>query len=181
MFRSGLTLVVTLAMACALATTSMAQDAKAPKKPPKAKATAEADASAPVALRAEMHRTMAALIEAQAADKPNQKKVDQLTARLQTLGQQLWGQGPVAPTARPAVGPYLWGGPRMGYGPCWGGRGRGAGRGGPGWYGGPGRGRGPGWGAGGRGRGFGGGWGAFVDRDGNGVCDHYETIWGPQN
>ena len=192
--RTVLTLVMTLAVSGLVASSTLAADTPAGKKPAKVKAAAQADTPTPAQLRARMHRTMAALVEAQAAENPDQAKIKALVDRLQVLRNQIRAPGPAAPNAPPAGWQCPWGGPGMGYGPAWGGRGRGGpGRGygrGPGF--GPGPGRGPGYGAGrGRGPGYGrgAGWGAqpgagfgpgraFVDQDGDGVCDNYERLWG---
>jgi hypothetical protein len=105
-------------------------------------------------LRAEIHRTLAALIEARSAAKPDQAQVSELTAKLQQLRGALRSQNASA-LNNSAPG---WGCPCVGFG------------------------RGAGWGCGGCGRGFGPGNGqgrapggpAFVDKDHDGVCDYYE-------
>ena len=127
-------------------------------------------------LRVEIRRTMAALIEARSAEKPDPAEVDQLTQKLQELRGKLRSQNPAA--AGGATG--RWGGPGMGLGygrGCgWGGGGRGPGGGmGPGacrgWGGGAGAGRGFGPRAG---QGLAPGGPAFVDQNNDGICDRYE-------
>jgi hypothetical protein len=175
--RNWMTLVLGLSVAGAGARAGFAQDAKATSKDPPAQAAQEKPADL-AKLRAEMHRTMAALIEAQGTEKPDAAKVKELTAKVQELRSKIWGPRPQGP------GPGLRGpvgGRGMGMGLGWrggSGGGQGAGR-GPGWGPGPGRGlgagRGPGWGTGmGRGPGRG-----FIDQDNDGICDRYEQIWGP--
>jgi len=150
----------------------MAQDATQAKQPA-AKAADQTPAAAPLALRAEMHRAMAALLEARAAEKPDPAEIAKLTEQVRTLRQQ------IAPQASgPGMG-YAQGGPGRGYGR---GAGYGAGRGwgyGPGWGGrGYGRGYGAGYGAGfGPGMGLGLGAGAspwFIDENGDGICDRFQ-------
>lgn len=130
----------------------------------------------PAALRVEWHRTMAALVEAQSADKPDWAKIRELRTRLQQLREQAAQIGAVP------MGSSGRGGAGGGGGRCWwGGPGRGMGFGraaGPGPCGGlgaawgPGFGRGAGWGARA-------GWGPwFVDRNQNGICDNYERLHG---
>ncbi|MCR4415528.1 MAG: hypothetical protein NUV77_24215 [Thermoguttaceae bacterium] len=132
-------------------------------------------------LRAEWHRTVAALIDAQAAEKPDPAKVKELTEKLRALRAQLpqtsgfggmgpgWGRGACAGTG---MGMGMGLGRGMGPGAGWcGGRGPGAG-----W--GPGLARGPGYGRG-AGGGANAGWGrAFVDENQNGICDHFERARG---
>jgi hypothetical protein len=118
-----LTLAMTFVLICGVASAVLAQDTTAAKPPADAK------------LRAEMHRTLAALIEARAADKPDQEQIQKLTDQLQELRKELGAPGAAARGGRR-------GGPGRGFGM------------GPG----PGRGQGPGPGAGfgpGRGRGMG--------------------------
>ena len=165
-----LTWLVGVAVVCAAASTTPAQGPKAakpegpPAKGPTAKQAPQATAAHVAELRAEIHRTMAALIEAQSAQQPDQEKITQLTGELQGLRAQLWASGPTGPVGAAgrgwAAGAWQgpWGGPGPGRGPAWGWQGRGQGR-GPAWgggRGGPGRGygRGQGWG---RGAGYGAG------------------------
>jgi len=172
--RNLVTLVMTLALGCGLTACGQGQEAK-----PADKADVAKTAPSAASLRAEMHRTMAALIEARAAERPDQEKIQKLTEQVQSLRSQLQAKWPGAGAGGPGGWRCPWGGPGMGIGPAWGGGpGRGPGRGGPG----PGRGPGAGWGAGrgagwgaGRGAGFG---GAFIDEDKDGVCDNYERLWG---
>lgn len=132
----------------------------APATPPgdAKKVDAKADAATPAQLRAKLHRTLADLIDAQNAEKPDQAQVDKLTKEVEQLRAQTVGQRVSVQVA--------WrcprGGPGMGYG-----RGYGPGR-GPGMGGGrgPGQGRGLGMGAG------------FIDRNQNGVCDNLEGVAG---
>ncbi len=129
----------------------------------------------PAVLRVEWHRTMAALVEAQSAKKPDPARIAQLSAKLQELRAQAVQSG-VVPMG---LGPR--GGMGWGAGRCWshgGGWGMGYGRMGAGP--GPCGGRGAAWGPGfGRGAGWGAaaGWGrAFVDANQNGICDNYERL-----
>ncbi len=188
--RTALTWVMSFALYGAMLSTGLAQDANTDKQPAAPQPAAKPDPATSAKLRAEIHRTMAALIEAQAAEKPDAAKVKELTDQLQKLRAQRWAESP----APPAMGRGgAWGGPRMGPGPGRGGPGKGFGPGygrGPGFGPGPAAGRGPGYGAGpgwGRGPGYGrgAGWGAgsgwgraFVDLDGNGICDNYERPLG---
>lgn len=141
-------------------------------------------------LRAQLHRAMAELIEAQSASQPDQKKVDELAARIRELRGELLGQVSVPGSVPPRAGWCPWGNvpPGMGRAARYG-AGFGAGGFGPRWNqpagGGYGRGpaaRGGGWspGRGGVGMGMGAGFrsGAYVDANRNGVCDNYEAIWG---
>ncbi len=182
-----LALVVTVTLIWAVALDGLARQTKAAQPPSEKQAAAtkvkaQADRPTPAQLQAKIHRSMAALVEAQSAKKPNPEKVKKLTQQLQNLRQQTWGQtaavrgGPVGPWQCP------WGGPGMGFGygrgagPAMGpGRGRGmrAGRGpamGPGRGRGMGAGRGPAMGAWGMGAGRGpamgarGGWGMGAGR-----------------
>ena len=131
-----------------------AEDA-APTTPSDAKKVeAKADAPTPAQLRAQMHRTLADLIEARNAEKPDPARIDKLTKELEQLRAQI-----VAQRAAVRVD--------VGYG---GGYGRGYGRGFGCGYG-RGFGRGPGWGVNvtvGRGLGF-------IDENHNGICDNLET------
>jgi len=115
--------VITLTLLCVVASAALAQDATAAKPPADAK------------LRAEIHRTMADLIEAQAADSPDQEQIQKLTDQLRDLRQELGAPGAGARRGG-ARGP----GRGLGMGP---GAGRGQGL-GPGAGMGPGRGRGRG-------------------------------------
>jgi hypothetical protein len=200
--RHVLTFVAMAAFWCSLVSLGLAEDKKASKSPDNRKVETKADTSANADLRAKIHRTMADLIEAQSAEKPDAAKVKELTAKVQELQSKILADGPQAagPDAAAPGGPGWrspWGGLGLGPGPGWGGRGWG----GPavGWGRGPGAGRGPGWGAGrGYGPGRGAGWGAgmgvgpgmgrgmgwgpgFVDENGNGICDWYELRHGMRN
>lgn len=192
-----LTVAIAMALVACIASVGVAQEAKKSKRPSDenvapAKAKAQADKLAPAKLRAKMHRTLAALIEAQSAAKPDQAKIGKLTEQLETLRKQLWAQGPAGRPGQPAGWQCPWGGPGRGYGPGPG-YGRGPGRGkGPGYGMGPGRGYGMGpaygrgggpggpWGPGpGRGAGYGRGFGWqrwFVDEDGDGICDNAQPV-----
>jgi hypothetical protein len=190
--RHVLTLVTMAAVWCSLVSLGLAEDKKASKSPDNKKVETKADTSANADLRATIHRTMAALIEAQSAEEPDQAKIDKLTKKLQQLHGKLQTQATAAAGSQPAGWTCLWGGPGMGFGrsAAWGGpgQGQGAGRGagfgpgagrGPGA--GPGMGRGPGGGRGfgpGGGLGLGAGGGAFVDEDNDGMCDYYELRHG---
>ncbi len=163
----------------AMASTGWAQAAAAETKQADAKPAAQTAAKTPAQLRAEMHRTLAALFEAQAAEKVDPEKVKALTGQLQTIRGEMAAQFPTAPANAAGRG-CPWGGPGYGRGPGWGGPGYGRGAGGGygwgrgygrgGWGGGPGYGRGMGWGAG----------PAFVDADQDGVCDNFELRTGRQ-
>lgn len=155
--RRTLSLLMAGIVLLAVASIGWAEDAKTDKK---------ADAPTLVELRVQMHRTLAALIEARAADKPDAAKIEQLTDKLQTIRKQMWAQsggqgwrpgpdpGPGGPWF-PQQCPY--GGPRMGRGPGSGGPGPGSP--GPGNWQGRGYGRGYGRGQGGPGMGRGMGYG----------------------
>ena len=155
--RTMWTLMTVAALWCGLVGLGNAAEGNAAKPAAVPPGGAASPAAAQAELRAQIHRTMAALIEAQAAKEPDPAKIDALTKELQRLRAECWAQG------GPAAG--------MGFGA---GRGMGYGR-GAGW----GMGGGPGWG-GGRGFGPGGGRGlapggpAFVDENKNGVCDWFE-------
>jgi len=192
--RHVATVCILLTVLASVASRGLAQPPEPKAKPADAASAAKTDPQALAQLRAEVHRTMAALIEARSAEKPNPAGVQKLTARLQEL------RGQMAPQRPAAAGPGWrcpWAGAGMGLGPAWGGTGRGPGAGGgrgPGFGPGPGFGRGfgpgPGFGRGpgaGRGPGYGrgAGWGpgagrgpAFVDEDQDGICDNYERLWG---
>ena len=145
--RHVLTFVTMAAFWCSLVSLGLAEDKKASKSPDNKKVETKADASANADLRAKIHRTMAALIEAQSAEEPDQAKIDKLTKKLQQLRGKLQAQAPAAAGNQPAGWACPWGGPGMGFG-------RGAAWGGPGQ--GQGGGRGAGFGPG-AGRGWGGG------------------------
>jgi hypothetical protein len=186
--RHVLTLVTMTTVWCSLVSLGLAEDKKASKSPDDKKVETKADSSANADLRAEIHRTMAALIEAQSAEEPDQAKIDQLTKKLQQLRGKLQSQAPAAAGNQPAGWACPWGGPGRGFGrgAAWGGpgQGQGVGRGtgfgpgaGRGWGGGPGGGAGRGFGPGaGMGRAPGGP--AFVDKDKDGICDNYEVRHG---
>ncbi len=181
--RHVLTVVMMAVLSCGLVSLGMAEDKKANKSPEDKKVDTHASAPAQADLRAEIHRTMADLIEAQAAEKPDRAKTDRLAKELQQLRAKLWAQSAAGAGNPASSGRCPWGGPGMGWG-------RGAGWGGPGR--GPGASRGPGfglgggaeWGGGGRGFGPGAGLGlapggaAFVDEDKDGICDHFELRHG---
>jgi len=197
-----LTFVTMAAFWSSVVSFGLAEDKKASKSPDDKKVESRADTSANAGLRAKLYRTMADLIEAQSAEKPDAAKVKELTAKVQELQSKILADAPQAagPDAAAPDGPG-WrcprGGPGLAPGPGWGGRGWG----GPavGWGRGPGAGRGPGWGAGrGYGPGRGAGWGAgmgfgpgmgrgmgwgpgFVDKDNDGICDWYELRHGMGN
>jgi hypothetical protein len=179
--RYILTIMTMAALCGGLVFRGVAEDAKATKSPDN-KLADGAKTTGNIELRAEIPRTLAALIEARSVEKPDQGKVDELTQMLQQLRGKLRAQN-VAATGSAATGwGCPWGGPGLGYGrsACWGGGGRGP-------RGGFGHGGGHGWGGGaGHGRGFGTGAGqglapggaAFVDKDGDGVCDQFELRQG---
>jgi hypothetical protein len=114
------------------------------------KVEAKADAPTPAQLRAQMHRTLADLIEARNAEKPDPARIDKLSKELEQLRAQI-----VAQRAAGRVD--------VGYGRGYG-RGFGCGYG-------RGFGRGPGWGVNvtvGRGLGV-------IDQNHNGICDNLEA------
>jgi len=156
-------------LAIGLGCLAQAADPTPETKPVPAPA-AQATPSKLLELRAEMHRTMADLLQARNAENPDPKQIQTLTEKLQGLRKTL-----AAEVSAPAA-TCPWGGP--GLGPAYG---RGYGR-GPGWGGGPGygggygRGYGRGWG-GGPGYGRGAGW-FYQDADHDGVCDNFERVWG---
>jgi hypothetical protein len=203
--RNALTFVTMAAFWCSLVSLGLAEDKKATKSLDHNKVETRTDASATADVRAKIHRTMAALIEAQAAEEPDQAKIDKLTKKLDQLRGKLPAQVPAAAGTQPAGWTCPWGGPGMGFGrgAAWGGPGMGFGRGaawgGPGkgvgagrgaGFGpvagrgpaaGPGMGRGPGGGRGfgpGAGLGLGAGKGVSVDEDNDGICDSYELRHG---
>jgi len=159
------------AIGCGLVSLGIAGEPNASTPPQQTKVETQVKTPTSAELRAEIHRTMAALIEAQAAEEPNSVQIAELTKSLSQLRGKLRSQNP-ATVGNPAAGwGCPWGGP--GRGP---GMGRGAGFGpGRGWGGGPvgGRGMGPG-----AGLGLGAGSGAFVDEDHDGICDYYELRHG---
>lgn len=177
--KRAMTIVTMAALWGGLASYGLAQDSPAPQPAVANNAEVRTEAAPPANLRAEIHRTLAALIEAQAAETPDQARIDELTQNLQQLRAKLYSQN-VAAAVAPAGWACPWGGPGLGrgYGAGWG-RGRGAGMGPGGGYGrgamsGYGRGLGPGAGQGLAPEGLAPGGPAFVDRNGNGVCDYYE-------
>ena len=127
--RHVLTFVTMAAFWCSLVSLGLAEDKKASKSPDNKKVEAKADTSANAELRAKIHRTMAALIEAQSAEEPDQAKIDKLTKKLQQLRGKLQAQAPAAAGNQPAGWACPWGGPGMGFGrgAAWGGPGRGQG------------------------------------------------------
>jgi hypothetical protein len=151
-----------------------------PEKP----TTSQVDAVNALALRAELHRAVADLIEARAASPTEPARVQELLAKVQQLRAKLAATAPSIGPRGPLTGGRGWfsTGPGMGRGMAYG-RGMGHGR-GPAISVGPGYGRGPAclWGPGFAqgmrgGYGPGPGWG-FVDENRNGICDSYERIWG---
>lgn len=177
-------------VSCCAAQSAAEQSSSQPAADAAQKAEAE-QASQPTAaeLRAQLHRAMAELIEAQSVSQPDQKKVEELAARIRELRGELLGQVSVPGSVPPRAGRCPWGNvpPGMGLAARYG-AGFGAGRVGPQWNqpAGGGYGRGPaargGWsrGRGGVGMGRGAGFrsGAYVDANRNGVCDNYEAIGG---
>jgi len=198
------TLMVALALMWGVATAGLAQDTQADQ--PAADESVTAAAPTAAELQAKIHRTVAALIEARSAEKPDPEKIEKLTQQLQEIRRQAYGRTPAAGVPPFGAWQCPWGGPGMGFGRGRGmGPGMGAGRGpaaGPGnraWMGRGGRGgRGPAMGPGNRGRmGRGGGYGmgagrgagygygrglgrqwGFIDRNGDGICDNLGTRWG---
>lgn len=137
--RHTLSLLLVSAILLAGATAALAQDAK------------KADVQTPAQIQAEMHRAMAELVEARAAEKPDDAKIAALFDRVQELRGKLWAQADVPNRPNWKVAPYgacfggqcPFGGPAMG-------RGMGPGK-GPGY----GYGQGRGWGGPGKGYGYG--------------------------
>ncbi len=169
------TIMMTLATFLAVCSTTMADEAKVKtdKAPAEAQTTEKAEQPTLAQLEAQLHRTLAALVEARAEENPDPAQIDKLAQRAQTLRRQIFARSVEANFNAPCP----WGGPGLGLG-----RGLGYGRGaGYGWGRGDGLGRGLGYGRG-PGYGRGAGWGAaygfpgrgFIDRDGNGVCDRFE-------
>jgi len=83
-------------------------DAPAPARKPAADAQARTPARAltPAAtaqLRAKIHRTMAALVEAEAAEKPNEAEIKQLTEQLRAMQATLRGTAQLSPKEVAAV------------------------------------------------------------------------------
>ena len=91
--RNLTTFLLGLAIVVAGVSAGSAQDAKTPSKSPPAQA-APAKTAETAKLRAEVHRTVAALIEAQSAEKPDAAKVKELTAKVQELRSQILADGP---------------------------------------------------------------------------------------
>jgi len=192
-----LTPVMTLVLICGAAWAALAQDAGTAQPPSgeqavAAEAKTQVDVPTPAKLRAKIHRTMAELIEAQSADKPDPQEIQKLSDQLQELRQKLWAQGPAAdgrqvgPRRGPGSGPGMGLGRGRGRGPAVApglGPGMGPGR-GPGM--GPGRGPAMGQGAGrGRGQGPGPGWGrgggpgrGYGPGPGRGYGPGYGRGWG---
>jgi hypothetical protein len=176
--RQVLTIVTWALVWSGLVSGGAAADQEANRSREQATAEDRTKPAAHAELRAEIHQTLAALIEACSAEQPDQARIEELTQKLQQLRGRMRAQG--SATADGWVCPR--GGPGMGYGrgAGWGGQGRGPGGGfgpgaGRGWRGGAGGGRGFGPGAG-HGRAPGGP--AFVDKDNNGVCDNFELRQG---
>ncbi len=158
--KTKLTVTAVALLWCGLLGVGYAAEGNA-GSPPGTKDNAATPAATLAELRAQIHRTMAALIEAQSAKEPDAAKIEALTKELQRLRAECWAQGA----------------PGAGMGP-WAGRGMGCGR-GAGW----GMGGGRGWGGGrgfgpGAGRGLPPGGPAFVDENKNGVCDWFELRTG---
>ena len=164
--KRTLTLLMATAMLLAGASIGLAQDAKTVEK---------ADTPTPAQLRVQMHRAMADLIEARAAEKPDEAKVEKLADTVQYLrgkiqaqgtapgwyGQRGNGYGQQCPWGGPGNGPRM----GRGYGPGKGYNAQGQGRGGQGRGMGPGMGR----GKGGQGRGMGPGMGREKGGQGRGM------------
>ncbi|HID78221.1 MAG TPA: hypothetical protein EYP56_19785 [Planctomycetaceae bacterium] len=83
--RSGSTLALSAACLLGLGLTGIGQAAETDTKGEAARPAAPDVAM----LRAEIHRTMAALIEAQAAEEPDEAKVKALTEKLQSMREKL--------------------------------------------------------------------------------------------
>jgi hypothetical protein len=180
--RHVICLMTIAAYAWGLASLGLAEDQPAAKPAADKKVEAKAGGSAIADLRARIHRTMADLIEAQSAEKPDPARIESLTKELRQLRARLQSQAPVAAADPPRAWTCPWGGPGMGFGrgAGWGGRGPGAGPGRGAGYG-AGAGRGPGAGRGfgpGAGLGLGPAGGPLVDEDNDGICDYYEIRHG---
>ena len=171
--RHVLTLVTMAALWSGLVSFGMADDQKIGNPPKPGKVETRAETATTASLQAEFHRTLADLIEARSAEKPDQAKIGELTQKLQQLRGKRQATAPAAAANAPAGWGCPWGGPGMGWGRggCGAGFGPGAGRG----WGGAGAGRGLGPGAG---QGLAPGGPAFVDHDSDGVCDYYESRHG---
>ena len=177
--RHLLTIVTTAALCGLVAPFGMTEDQSANRplyQADEGRTAMVADAR----LRAEIHRTLAALIEARSAEKPDLAKIDELNQKLRQLRTKLQAHSGVVAARAPEGWVCPRGGPGMGFGF---GRGWGWARGGKGPGAGFGPGAGLGWG-GGRGLGPGAGQGrapgvpAFVDQDKDGICDYYELRHG---
>jgi hypothetical protein len=176
--RKLLMLTTVVALGFGLLSLGLAQEVKPTKSPDVKKVETKADIAAVAGLRAELHRTIADLIEARVAEKPDNAKIESLTKKVQTLREKLQSQSPACcaqcrgcPCAGECLGCGCCGcGMRAARG-CWQGMG-----------GGPGCGMGRGNGCG-MGRGYGCGMGrgvgpAFVDENNNGICDRAEAKCG---
>ncbi len=152
-------MLLAMAIFCCFAAAVMAQEDTAADTPaaedPQARPAAPNSRIA-AQLRARMHRTMAALAEARAAEEPDQAKIEQLTKTVEGLRARLGARGPAGqcPAGGPGMGPGRGQGTAQGQCPR---AGQGAG---PGMSRGMGRGMGPGMGqgmgqGGGPGRGMG--------------------------
>lgn len=112
--RCTLSLLMAGVVLLAAASIGWAQDTSTDKK---------ADVPTLVELRVQMHQTVAALIEARAAKKPDVAKIEKLADQVQAIRQQMWAQGtaqgwqPVGPRGSRSVQQCPMGGPRMGRGP----------------------------------------------------------------
>lgn len=162
--RRFLALTIVVAIPCGLVSLGLAGEPNAGIPPQPEKQAAPANSSTTAELRADLHRTLGQLIEAQAAQNPDHARIGELTEKLAQLRGKLRAQNPAAAGSWGAGRGCPWVGPGRGLG-----MGRGAGLG-------PGGGR--GWGGGIYGRGPGAGRAVIVDEDHDGLCDYYELRQG---
>ncbi len=162
--RYAFTMLIAAVVLCGTALTVRAQDGDKSKSPGEAqKAPTKADRIAFAKLQIKFHRTLADLIEAQIAEKPDEAKIEELKKALQEVRKEMFekcprprggrgmGPGPGGPWGQQGMGPGRQGGrpgpggPGMGPGPnCpWGEPGMGPGPGSEGDRPGPGMGPGP--------------------------------------
>ena len=108
--RRVITILTMAAVWGGLSLFGMAADPNANKPPEAVKVETRTAASVNAGLRAEIHRTMAALIEAQAAEKPDPAQIEKLTQQLQDLRGKLQAQKTVIAGNQAGDASYPWGG-----------------------------------------------------------------------